>query len=341
MTTPLRALALTTAATLATATLLAGSFDARAAAPAAKAEFVLRVGTIAPTGTPWWKLLQRMSKRIESDSGGRIDVKLYPNGKLGSENTLVRRCQKGQIGGIAVSNGALGNAVPELYLTEIPYLFASFAAADKALDASTSLVTKLMKAKGFIFYMWGENGYRHFASREKFFTSPAELKGMKMRSQPAKPHVMAYQALGASASTIAAGEVTTSLASGVVSGYDNTLLFGYATQWYKEVKYVTLSAHIYQAAIVTWCKPWFDKLPEDLQKVVTTVPDGEAQWGRKLVRAMNKLLEKKYEEEGVQLKRLTDAQRAAFKARTDSVLTTLRGETSPEGRELLTILGAK
>ena len=71
------------------------------------------------------------------------------------------------------------------------------------------------------------------------------------------------------------------------------------------------------------------------------MPAGETQWGRKLVRAMNKLLEKKYEDEGIQLKRLTNQQKGVFKAKTGSVLGKLKSQTSAEGRELLGLLGAK
>ena len=71
------------------------------------------------------------------------------------------------------------------------------------------------------------------------------------------------KALGAKPNPIAVPNVPESLANGVVSGYDNTLLYAFATQWYKEIKYVTMSSHIYQAAAVVWCKKWFDKLPSD------------------------------------------------------------------------------
>ena len=310
------------------------------AAPAASAEepHILRIGSVAPSGTPWSALLSRAKKRIEAESEGRIKVKLYLGGKLGSESSLVRRCQKGQVGGIAVSNGAMGDAVPELYASELPYLFDDHTQADRGLDASVELVRGIFDRKGFVFYMWGENGFRHFAGKDKFFLTPGDLRGVKMRSQPAMPHVEMYRALGAGASSIAVGEVTSSLANGVVNGYENTLLYAYATQWHKEVRYVTKSAHIYQAAVVTWCKAWFDQLPPDLQAVLRDVPDAETKKGRALVRAMNKRLEAEYGKAGVEVKSLSVSQRAAFKAATAGVRGKFLAETTPEGKQLLEIL---
>ncbi len=308
------------------------------AADGAGEPVTVRIGTVAPSGTPWSALLVRTKKRLTKESDGRLVTKLYLGGKLGSEDSLVRRCQKGQLAGIAVSNGAMGDAVPEMYASELPYLLSSHASADKALDAAEPLVREILSEKDFIFYMWGENGFRHFASKDKFFTEPGQLRGLKMRSQPAMPHVEMYRALGASASPIAVGEVTSSLANNVVTGYDNTLLYAYATQWHKEVKYVTKSAHIYQAAVVVWCKKWFDTVPADLQRILLKVPDGETKKGRALVRAMNKRLVTEYGKAGVQVKELSSSQKASFKRATAGVRAKFVAETTDRGRRLLKIL---
>jgi TRAP-type C4-dicarboxylate transport system substrate-binding protein len=301
-------------------------------------EATLRIGSVAPTGTPWSALLASVKSRVTAEASGRVDVKLYLGGKLGSEGSLVSRCQKGSLGGIAVSVGALGVAVPELFALELPYLFNDYKQADKALDASTELVRRLLAEKGFVFYMWGENGFREFASKEKFFVSPSDLAGQKMRSQPALPHVEMYRALGASASTIAVGEVGSSLASGVVNGYDNTLLYAYATQWHKEIKYVTLSDHIYQGAIVVYCKSWFDSLPADLQAILMKVPAGETSRGRAAVRAMNTRLIAEYEKDDVKIRELTASEKAAFARATAGVAAKFLAETSAEGKELYELL---
>tara|TARA_B100000674_G_scaffold464167_1_gene445915 strand:+ start:164 stop:619 length:456 start_codon:yes stop_codon:yes gene_type:complete len=150
-----------------------------------------------------------------------------------------------------------------------------------------------------------------------------------------------YKALGASAQTLAVSEVTTSLSNGVVTGYDNTLIYAFATQWHNEVKYVTLSSHIYQPAVVTWCKKWFDQLPEDLQKVMMREPPGEERKGRLAVRALNNILKKKYVEQGVEVKELSSGQRAAFKRATAGVERKFANSTSPRGKKLLSILKSK
>lgn len=307
-------------------------------AHAAEPEFTLRIGTAAPSGTPWSALLVRIKKRLKKETDGRVKLKLYLGSKLGSETSMVRRCQKGSLDGIAVSNGALGTAVQELFATELPYLFDDYKSADKALDAATDMIKGLLDKAGFVFMQWGENGYRHFAHKEKFITKPSDLAGAKMRTQPAMPHVEMYKTLGASAFPISVGEVVGALAADNVSGYDNTLLYAYAAQWFEQVKYITLSYHIYQPALVVWCKKSFEKLPPDIQKILTTVPADEKQKGRIAVRAMNKILRAKYKEQNREIRELTAAEKKAMKDATKPVIDKFLAETSPEGKALYEFL---
>lgn len=303
---------------------------------------VLRIGTQAPKGTPWGKLLIKLRKRVREASNGRVRVKLYWLGKLGSENILVRRCQKGTIDGLAVSTGALGNAVKELNLIEAPYLFASEKAAYPKLAKATPLVKQLMSAKGMTFLMWGENGMRNFMSKEKLFKTPGDLRAMKMRSQPSDPHKRMYRALGAAASTISIGELKQSLASSVVTGFDNSFIYTYATGLHKEIKYVTLTKHIYQPAIVAWCDKGLEAkkaaYPE-LMKVIMDIPKSWEADGRKAVSILNrKLIPAQFKKAGIEVYDLSASQRAAFKAATAKVLGQLKAGTSADGRKLLNML---
>jgi len=302
----------------------------------------LRIGTQAPKGTPWGKLLRRMRKRFRDATKGKegmplIKVKLYWLGKLGSENKLVRRCQKGSVDGIAVSVGALGNAIPELNLIEAPYMFKSEKDAYAKLAKATPIVKELMAAKGMKFIIWGENGFRHFMHKEKFLDKKSALRGVKMRSQPSEPHKKMYSALGAAASTIAIGELKQSLDNDVVAGFDNSYIYTYATGLHKEIKYVAETKHIYQPAIVSWCDKALAAKIAKFPKLMDILMDVPSSWeaeGRRAVSVMNnKLIPKQFEKAGIQIKKLSAGELAALKGATSSVLGKLA--KSPKGRELL------
>src|SRR5258706_528704 len=80
----------------------------------------------------------------------------------------------------------------------------------------------------------------------------ADLKNKKMRSQESYVHIEMWKALGASASAIPTTEVTTALKTGSVEGFDQALLYMVAGAWHTSIKHLTLSAHIYQPAVITF-----------------------------------------------------------------------------------------
>ena len=307
--------------------------------------YTLRIRTAVPRKSPWGELLTNVASRIKNESKDaagkeRINIKIYWQVK--SEASAVRACTDGKAGGIAVSLGALASSVPEMEATEVPYLFDGYAQADKAMKAAEPLIAEILKSKGFIFAVRGENGFRQWASKTGFLNTPAAFKGRAMRSQPAGVHKAMYTALGATPNPLQISDVPTSLTNNVVDGYDNTLLFARLANWADGITYVTLSNHIYQGAVIAWCKPWFDTLPPDLQTLLTKRDAQTAtveKTGLDLVRAFNdKLMPEQYKKAGKQLKELTPAERTALKTALASVEAGFRSSTTPKGVELLDLL---
>lgn len=285
--------------------------DRANAAPEEK--IVLKIGTMAPAGTPWSALMTNFKKRVEAQSGKRIEVKVYLGGKAGDENEMVKKTGRGHLQAVAASTGALASLVPELHAVELPFLFRSFGEADFILDTVlTAPMEKAFRDRGLVFGFWSENGFRHFGTNFGPVKSPGDLAGKKMRSQESPVHLEMWSVYKAAAQAIPTTEVLTALQTGAVDGFDQGLLFAIAANWHKSVKFVTLSAHIYQPAAVAYNKEWFDKLPPDLQKVLQDEGRALTETGRKLIRKINPDLIGLVEKEGIQVVKLDAAQRTAF-----------------------------
>ena len=250
----------------------------------AEAPCQLRIGTVAPPGTPWAKIVIKLKRRIQSKSQGRIKVRAFMGQSLGGEKSIVRRCRRGTLEMLGVSTGALATMVPELNAYELPYLFEDLEQADKALDATFESAQRVMTAKGFYLYHWSENGFRDFATKDGFVRQPSDLQGMKMRAQESFVHTGMYEALGAKPNPIPVAQVAEDLANGVVSGYDNTWLYSYAAQWHKNVQYITESHHIYQPAVIAYNKEWLERMPADLREILLEDRDRQTRLGRKRIR---------------------------------------------------------
>lgn len=301
-------------------------------------QYVLNLGTVAPPNTPWGKQLKSMKKRIEADSGGRIKVKLFM-GTAGGENSIVRQTKRGELQAAGVSTAAMASSVPEMNVFELPYLFSSGEQADKVIDNHLyAPVQELLRTYGFELYMFAENGFRDFATKGKCIKKPEDLADLKMRSQESWVHEETYRALGGNPVRIAVPEVLSSLQNNNVQGFDNTPLFAFATSWYQATDHWTMSDHIYQPAVIVYNKAWFDKLPEDLQKILLADREKETKYGRDLVRKLHPKLVQNLKAAGLTVCELTPEERAVFAKRAEKVQDMFRKKGGKKGAKLLDIV---
>jgi tripartite ATP-independent transporter DctP family solute receptor len=301
----------------------------------------MKIATVAPEGTPWEKQLKSFKRYVEEGSQNRIQVKVFMGGSLGGEKALVRRTSQGSLQVFGGSAAAVGSMVPELDVIEAPYLFESAEAADRVLDRADTkqMVEGLLAKRGFTFGFWAENGFRSWYTKEKQIRTPADLRGLRMRSQESPVHLETYRAFGASPVPIDVTNVLTSLQTGVVDGFDNTPLFSFATSWYQGARFLTLSEHCYQPGIVVYSKTWFDGLPPDLQRLLRNVPESMVAEGRTSVRRMDPVLLQNLEQRaGIRITRLDPAQKAAFAQVARPVAERIAAKAGAGARALLQAL---
>lgn len=305
----------------------------------AQQTYEMKIATVAPEGTPWEKQLRGLKDYIESESGGRIRVKMFMGGSLGGEKALVRRTAQGSIQCFGGSTAALGSLVPELNVIEAPFLFENEEQADRALDGrAKDIVARSVEARGFKFGLWAENGFRSWFTKERPIRTPDDMQGLRMRSQEALVHLETYRAVGASPVPIDVTNVLTSLQTGVVDGFDNTPLFAFAASWYQAARHMTLSMHSYQPGIVVYSKSWYDGLPADLQRVLDNVPAEHTVNGRRGVRRMTPILIRNLERFGIQVHEPSAEERAAFTRATRRVPDRVAAKAGGRGRQLLRAL---
>ncbi len=318
--------------------LLALSLAVVGPAIADEPEFLMEVGTVAPGGSPWAEQLQRFKAEVQERSGGRMKVKLRLG--RGNERSLARRVQMGSMQAFAGSVGGMSSIVREVNVIEAPYVFETFAIADKALDtpAVIAQVKKVLAKRGLVFGIWAENGYRSYFSSQKI-RKPSDMKGVRFRSQESMVHVETYEAFGATPVPIDNGNTLMSVQTGVVDGFDNTPLFAMAASWYQGLKegerHIFLSRHCYQPAVLVYSKKWFDTLPKDIQEILTSMPHDLTVWGRDQVRKIEPVLLKNLKRYGYEIHDPTPEELALFKAAQKDVPDRVAKEMGPEGVALL------
>lgn len=311
------------------------------ALPASAAEVTIRLGTVAPRGTPWELQMNRTKDKLGEAIPG-LKLKSYFGGAKGDEKSLVRQCRDGRLEMCGVSAAALATVVPDLQVLELPYLFESSKQADCVLDNhARPVLEEILENHGFVLYQLAENGWQNFASKDGFIKNPADLKGRKMRSQESPVHLAVWKAFGAAPVEMGVSEVLPALKTGLVDGFAQTPLFTFATGWYQGIEYYTVSRHLYQPGMIVYSKKWFDKQSADVRSTLKTtdIKAGEA-FARQGIRAIEKPLIDNFTKAGIAVHELTPQERAKFVTISEKFHKTYAKKASAKSKKLLKAIEA-
>ncbi len=302
----------------------------------AQSQIVVKIGTVAPEGSPWADQLHRFGRHLTKQSEGRIRAKVLLGGSLGDEAKLVRRTLEGSLQVFAGSVEALSSTVPALGVLHAPFVFRNPQHAGRSLDGPAKrLVQSALLDAGLVFAMWSEWGFRSWYTRERTLRKPEDLKGLRLYAGPDQGRADYCRVLGAGLAPVSVGDVSKALREGNLDGFEATPIAAVASSWYRWVGHLTLSRHSYQPGIVVYSKHWFDGLPEQMQHALARVPHGFAAETRKSVRAVADALFEILRDRGVAIHELTRRERTAFAAATRQVPRTLAGRAGPTGWKML------
>ncbi len=92
-----------------------------------------RLGLITPPPHQWTKSAETVAARIKEETGGRVDISIFPSGQLGSEAQMLQQLQTGAIDFAFLTLGEFANRDPNYGVFLAPYLVKDAAGAQKLL----------------------------------------------------------------------------------------------------------------------------------------------------------------------------------------------------------------
>ena len=105
-------------------TLLSAVACAAFALPAAAQDKqVWKASDVHPLGYPTVEAIQRMGKKLETATNGRISIQMFPSMQLGGEKEMIEQAQVGALQIARISVGAMGPVVDDLNVFNMPFIF--------------------------------------------------------------------------------------------------------------------------------------------------------------------------------------------------------------------------
>lgn len=225
---------------------------------------------VVPQGNPAAIEQDAFKAAIEKSSGGRITVKNYYNGTLGSVASLVTQLNRGAVQVVTFAPSNYASYSTDLNVLSLPFLFSSEQEAITKLNGpGGTAITKQLVAKSSLKPLsWGSLGFTQLLTKNAV-KSPSDLKGVRLRSIPNPINQAVVKALGAQPTPLDSTETLTALQSGTVSGDIDPLAQFYSLKQYTVAKHLTTLNLTFNAALLVINKGFYQSLPKDLQQDVT------------------------------------------------------------------------
>lgn len=251
----------------ATAAATADGTTQSEASYSAESPLTLQIGNGVDDENPQTIALNKFGKALEEATGGRIKYELFSNSSIGSDEEMVEMVRTNTLQ-MTEANITLKDYVPEMYAFGLPYLFHNYedaynylTNADKAKEMWSKLETDTNLKKMAIYL----NGSRALTTKGKSVKSPADLKGVKIRSMTSKVSQDTIEALGGTPVPMAYSELYVAMQTGVVDGQDNGISNVYSSKFYEVQDHFYKTEHGYTINCVYINSDFYNSLTDEDQ----------------------------------------------------------------------------
>ena len=303
-----------------------------ASAAFAAPEYTIKVGSIvSETHADMIAMKKVFVPAIENGSKGKIKVELYPNAQLGGDREMSEAVQMGTLTMAIPSTSALAGFDKRIQALDLPYLFTTRENAFKAVDGILgSKLNAIMAAKGIDILGYQENGFRHVTNNKRPIKSPADLKGLKIRTMENPMHIAFFKELGANPTPMSWGELYTALQQGTVDAQENPYAMIDDGKFYEVQKYVSETGHVFSFEVLIANKKFIDKLPADLRTLVLKAAKDATIQQRKNMQKEESVFKAKVIKAGMKANTLSAADKKPFVAATAKVYKQFEKDLGPD-----------
>lgn len=265
-----KVLLITTALILSSSMLFAqGSSEQSSANGGPEKVYTMQIAHAQPTTNPRHISLEYFKEIVEERSNGAIKVELYPAGQLGTEKEMLEQVCSGVIQGM---RGGQMDFVPKLLIFTLPFLCENGEQVTRLMNSDFAKeICKSSKKDGALILGLGDaGGFRQYSNNTRPIHTPADLKGLKMRSNGMDTIDKTFQALGASVVSVPYSDLYMALKTGVSDGQENPWVNIEGMKFYEVQKYFTVLNYQFHPDPFYVNLDWFEKLPTEYQELLSS-----------------------------------------------------------------------
>jgi TRAP-type transport system periplasmic protein len=272
-------------------------------------------------GTPIVMGMEKFAELVETKSGGKLKVQVYPGGALGSDQANVSALQGGTLEMAAMNSGIFASLVKEFAIYDFPFLFGNPKEADAVVDGPFGQnLHKKLQDKGLVGLAYYELGFRELTNSKRPIHKVEDIAGLKLRVIPNPINIDWVKALDANPTPLPFPELYSALEQGAVDGQENPVATIKGAKLYEVQKYMTMTNHQYNPQSVVVSKKFWDTLSPADHKILQDAATESAHYQRTQSRAQLQVGVEDLRKGGMQINELPPAEIAKFRDKMKPVI---------------------
>ncbi|WNO54813.1 TRAP transporter substrate-binding protein [Stakelama saccharophila] len=249
-----------------------------------------------PRDYPTVRAVEYFGDLIERRSNGRLSIKMFAGGQLGSERDTLEITAFGGLDINRVNIAPLNAIEPMTMILSLPFLFDSIEHSRRAFDGPPGqAILQSLTRHGLIGLCYYDSGARSFYNTYGPVRTPGDMRGRKYRVQNSDLYVGTVNALGADATPMALGEIYQGLVQGVIDGAENNWPTYQSERHFEVAPYYSETQHVMAPEVLLMSKIRWDKLSRADQEIIMesareSVPYMRRLWDARVVAARRAVL---------------------------------------------------
>ncbi|MDE2364491.1 MAG: TRAP transporter substrate-binding protein [Hyphomicrobiales bacterium] len=276
---------------------------------AGAAEYQLKIANNSPETHPLTVRMREAAANIAKDTGGKVDLQVFPNNQLGGDTDMLSQLRSGALEFFSLSGLILATLVPAASINGVGFAFPNYDKVWAAMDGDLGAHVRAQIDKSGLYAfekMW-DNGFRQITSSTRQIKSPEDLVGFKIRVPPSPLWTSMFKAFEAAPLTINFSEVYSALQTKVAEGQENPLTLINIAKLYEVQKYLARTNHMWDGFwLLANGKVW-KGLPPDIQAAITKNLNASAMAQRADIAKLNDSVEKDLRAKGLEFNEVDPA----------------------------------
>jgi len=225
----------------------------------------IKLGSLAPIGSPWDLSLRKIAAEWTRISGGAVKTIIYAGGTIGDEPHMIRQMEIRQLHAAGLTVQGLNQIHPAFLAVSMPLVVRTDEELEYVLEQMMPQLSAGLERNGYKLIFWTSMGWVYFFSREPVVTPDDLRKQTLWVWEGNSDEAASWKDLKFDIASLPSTEILTALNNHMIDAYASSPLTAAAYQWF------ALSPNMADMAwgpmyggLVVSMRTW-NRIPKDLQ----------------------------------------------------------------------------